>query len=283
MTLGPLAHGAGDPTLRFDRHGIWRATRTPLGPATIRLSVVGRAIDAEAWGPGAAWLLEGLPAFLGAEDEPSALRPTQPLLRALAGRLRGLRFSRTRVVVEALVPAVIEQKVTGTEARRAYRALIARYGEAAPGPVDLRLPPTPQTLGALPYHAYHPLGLEKRRADTLRRIGRHADLLEEAAALGPALADARLQLIPGVGPWTSAEVRRTALGDPDALSVGDYHVPNLVAWALAGEARGSDARMLELLEPYRGQRARVVRLLEASGLRPPRFGPRMMPRSIAAI
>ncbi len=89
-----------------------------------------------------------------------------------------------------------------------------------------------------------------------------------------------LLAIPGVGPWTAGEVGRAALGDPDAVSVGDYHLPSLVAWLLAGERRADDARMLELLEPYRGQRGRVIRLLEAAGTWPPRRGPRMPARSI---
>jgi 3-methyladenine DNA glycosylase/8-oxoguanine DNA glycosylase len=89
-----------------------------------------------------------------------------------------------------------------------------------------------------------------------------------------AAAAARLRAYPGIGPWTAAEVTLRALGDPDAVSVGDFHLPNVVAFALAGEPRGDDARMLELLEPWRGHRARVVRLLEASGIEAPKFGPR---------
>jgi 3-methyladenine DNA glycosylase/8-oxoguanine DNA glycosylase len=180
--------------------------------------------------------------------------------------------------MEALVPAIIEQKVTGTEARRAYRALVRVHGEPAPGPAGLRLPPSPDTIAALPYHAFHPLGLERRRADTLRRVASRARALEAAVALPLADAYRRLMALPGIGPWTAAEVGRSALGDPDAVSVGDFHLPNLVSWALAGEPRGDDSRMLELLEPYRGQRGRVVRLLEASGLRAPRYGPLMSPR-----
>jgi 3-methyladenine DNA glycosylase/8-oxoguanine DNA glycosylase len=74
-----------------------------------------------------------------------------------------------------------------------------------------------------------------------------------------------------------------ALGDPDAVSEGDFHLPNLVAWNLAGEPRGTDERMLQLLEPYRGQRGRVQRLLEAGGTGAPRFGPRMRIHSIGRI
>lgn len=181
------------------------------------------------------------------------------------------------------MPGVCEQKVTGAEAQLAYRRLVLRYGDPAPGPGGLRLPLAPERLAALPYHALHPVGLEQRRADTLRRVASRAAWLERAGQLPAADALARLQAIPGIGPWTAAETARVAFGDPDAVSVGDYHLRSLVSWALAGEPRGDDARMLELLEPYRGQRARVVRLLELSGIRAPRYGPRMTSRSIASI
>jgi len=104
--------------------------------------------------------------------------------------------------------------------------------------------------------------------------------IDETATLPLDVAEDRLSSVHGIGPWTVAEVARIALGDADAVSVGDYHVPNIVAWALAREPRGSDERMLELLEPYRPHRGRVQRLLETSGIRAPAFGPRMEPRAI---
>ena len=180
------------------------------------------------------------------------------------------------------MPSVFEQKVTGTEAFRAYAALLRGFGEPAPGPnSDLLLPPRPEVIAGLPYHAFHPIGLERRRAEVLRRAAARATWLEAAETAEEATR--RLTSLPGIGPWTAAEVVRVAFGDPDAVSIGDYHMPNIVAWALAGEARADDARMLELLEPYRGQRGRVQRLLEVGRVMPPRFGPRMAPRRIAAI
>jgi 3-methyladenine DNA glycosylase/8-oxoguanine DNA glycosylase len=282
-TLGPLQHGYGDPTMRRDGQHFWRATRTAEGPATVAVTFDGGEVRARAWGAGAELLLDRLPALLGADDEPSALRPCHGIVAELARRFAGVRFARTEAVFEALVPAVVEQKVTGIEARRAYRTLLRAYGEPAPGPAPLRLTPRPEVIAGLPAFRLHPLGLETRRADVLRRAAVVADRLEETTRLPPVDARARLMTLRGIGPWTAAETTRVALGDPDAVSVGDFHVPNLVAWALSGEPRGDDARMLELLEPYRGQRARVVRLLEAAGLRPPRYGPRAAPRSIATL
>jgi 3-methyladenine DNA glycosylase/8-oxoguanine DNA glycosylase len=283
LTLAPLRHGRGDPTVRFEAGAIWRASRTPEGPATVQLAFVAGAMHVRAWGPGRELAVAGVPRLLGADDDPDAFRPPAGLLRELAMRHAGLRFGRSDWMLGSLVPAIVEQKVTGEEARTSYGALIRLHGEAAPGPGDLRLPPDGQRLAALPYWAFHPAGLEQRRAETLRAVGRGAAELEAALAGVPSSAQAALRRIRGVGPWTAAETVRTAMGDPDAVSVGDYHLPNLVSWMLAGEPRGDDARMLELLEPFRGQRARVVRLLELSGVTAPRYGPRMPGRSVATL
>jgi 3-methyladenine DNA glycosylase/8-oxoguanine DNA glycosylase len=285
-TLSPLRHGHGDPTIRLATGRAVRATRTPDGPATVEIVDTGADLIVRGWGPGAGWAADRAADLLGLNDDPTALdrlRPPDRLVVELARRFAGVRLPRTSAVVETLVPAILEQKITGDEARRVYRALIRTHGEAAPGPFDLRLQPTPARMAELPYHAYHPLGLERRRAETLKRVGGLADRLEEITALALPDAHRRLGSVIGVGPWTVGEVARVALGDPDAVSVGDYHLPNMVVFALAGESRGDDARMLELLEPYRGQRGRVVRLIETGGIGPPRRGPRMTSRSIAGI
>jgi 3-methyladenine DNA glycosylase/8-oxoguanine DNA glycosylase len=281
-TLWPLAHGKGDPAIRFGADGVWRATRLASGAASMQLrQVAPDRIAVRAWGPGADEALAGAVELAGGLDDPAALVPQHEVLRQTIRRHPGLRLPRSRRLFEALLPAICEQKVTGVEARRAYRALVRRHGEPAPGPPGLRLAPEPAQLAALPSYAFHPLGIERRRAEVIRAAARLAPRLEAAAS--PAEADRLLRSVSGIGPWTSAEVRRVALGDPDAISIGDYHIPNLVAWALAGEARADDARMLELLEPYAGQRGRVQRLLEASGIQIPRFGPRTAPRGIAAL
>jgi 3-methyladenine DNA glycosylase/8-oxoguanine DNA glycosylase len=282
-TLGPLRHGIGDPTIRLEPRAIWRAMRTDQGPATVLLEPGRDAIAIRAWGEGHEAAIAAVPRLLGAEDDPGAFRPQQGLIAELARRFRGVRFGRTDAVLGSLVPAICEQKVTGDEAKRAWRALVRRHGEPAPGPGGLWLAPTADTLARLPYWAYHPAGLERRRADVIRRVAARASWLEGARGLPPILAMERLRSIPGVGPWTAAETARSAFGDPDAVSVGDYHLPSLVSWVLVGEPRGDDARMLELLAPYAGQRARVVRLLELSGIMAPRYGPRMAPRRIAAM
>jgi 3-methyladenine DNA glycosylase/8-oxoguanine DNA glycosylase len=289
LTIGPLRRGARDPSLRIGPDGVWRATRTPDGPATTHLTRDGTAVRVRAWGPGAEWAVDAAPDLVGAHDDDRDFVAHHPITADLRRRLRGLRMTRSRAVVEALVPTIIEQKVVGLEAKRSYAQLVRTLGEPAPGAGDgagpaagLVVPPAPSTLAATPSWQFHRFGIERKRADTVRLVGAHARRLEETVTMTPEDARRRLQVLPGIGPWTAAEVSLLALGDPDAVSVGDYHLPNQVAWALAGEARADDERMLELLEPYRGHRGRVQRLIEAGGPPPPRFGPRLPLRQIAA-
>jgi 3-methyladenine DNA glycosylase/8-oxoguanine DNA glycosylase len=281
LTLAPLSRGRGDPTIRLAPGRAWRATRTPAGPATIALVQGPGGISAEAWGPGADLAIESVPHLLGL-DVPRPMLTPHRLIDDLARRFPGLRLTRSGAVLESLVPAILEQKVTGDEARRAWRHLVMRYGEPAPGPAEwrLRIPPAPEILATLPYYAYHPMGVERRRAELIRRVASRAAWFEAIVDLPLPDAYARLTALSGIGPWTAAEVAVRVLGDPDAVSIGDFHLPNLVAFALAREPRADDARMLELLEPWRGQRAWVVRLLELSGIRAPRYGPRLTPRRI---
>ena len=280
LTLRPLRRGYPDPCFRVRDDGIWRATRTPDGPATIRIWTDDGEMRVEAWGPGAGRALERAPALCGAFDDLQGFKPAHPVVRDLSRRLAGLRLPRTGAVMECLVPSILEQKVPGAQAWASYRSLVYTLGERAPGPGGLWLQPRPDILAATPYWTYHRLGIERRRADLIRHAASHARRLEEAAAMEPEAARARLRALPGVGPWTAAEVTALVLGDADAVSIGDYHIPHTVSWALAGEPRGSDERMLELLEPYRGHRGRVIRLLEAAGIGAPRRGPRLPLRSL---
>ena len=283
-TLQPLVRGRGDPTFRIVQGRAWRATRTAEGPATIAIAAGTDQVTAEAWGPGADAALDALDRVLGLDTGPLRVGDHHRLVTELARRFAGVRLTRTEAIYESLVPAILEQKVTGDEARRAWRSLVTAHGEPAPGPPGsrLRLPPLPPVLARLPYYAFHPMGVERRRAELIRRVAGRAAWFEAIAAMPLPDAYHRLTALPGIGPWTAAEVAVRALGDPDAVSVGDFHLPNLVAWALAREPRADDARMLELLEPWRGERARVIRLLELSGIAAPRYGPRLSPRRIEA-
>jgi 3-methyladenine DNA glycosylase/8-oxoguanine DNA glycosylase len=293
LTLLVHKRGPGDPTLRIDDRGaIWRTSLTPDGPGTLRLARIWPAdaeaavttIRASAWGDGAAWLLDTLPDLLGARDEPAAFRPAHPQLRDLVRQFPGLRISRTARVLEALVPAVLEQKVVSIEAHRAWRRLLTWHGLPAPGPAPagMRVVPSAATWQAIPSWDWHRAGVEAVRARTIVNAARVASRLEAISSLPAADADRKLRSLPGIGPWTSAEIRQRACGDADAVSVGDYHIPALVGWSLAGEVT-DDAGMLALLAPYAGQRYRATRLIELGVAGPPRRGPRMSVRDYRAI
>lgn len=273
-TVRAHAFGRRDPTTRIGPADLWRATRTPDGPGTIHVWVHASEVHSQAWGPGAGWLQAGVPALLGLDREPPVVTPHHAVVAEALHRHPGVRIGATRSVFHALVPAIVGQRVTVLEATRAYEGLCRAGRSPAPGPPGLLLPPSAEDLAQRPYWWFHRFGVERKRADTLVRAARLADRLEEAARLPMPEAYARLQHVPGIGIWTAAEVAVTALGDVDAVPVGDYHVPNLVSFALAGEPRGTDERMLELLAPYAGHRAVVLRLLGLHGPHAPRFGPR---------
>jgi 3-methyladenine DNA glycosylase/8-oxoguanine DNA glycosylase len=228
-------------------------------------------------------MIEHTPALLGFDDQPEAFQPAHRLLADLHRHHPGLRLGRTGLVFEALLPTILEQKVPSVEAYASYAQLVRAFGESAPGDTGLRLAPTPDRLLTTPYWAVHRFGLERRRFAVIQTAAAHARRLEATAQMDPAEARRLLTTLPGIGPWSAAEVSVVAYGDRDAVSIGDYHLPHQVAWALAGEVRGSETRMLKLLEPYRGHRARVIRLLSLGGIQAPRFGPRMRLRRIAAI
>lgn len=256
--------------------------RSPEGPATLHLRRTGTAVEAVGFGPGALWALESVPGLIGIDDHPEEFRTGHPLIGELHRRNPGLRIGRTGRVFDALLVAIVAQKVTGKEAGLGLRQLRRTYSEPAPGPMPLRLPPDPEQLAAATYFDLHPLGIEQRRADTIRRVASDAVRIERLAGVSPADASTYLERIRGIGAWTSAETVVVSHGHSDALSVGDFHHKNEVAWHLTGRPRGTDDEMVKLLEEFRPHRARVMRLLATLG-HAPAFGPRMPIRSIAEI
>jgi 3-methyladenine DNA glycosylase/8-oxoguanine DNA glycosylase len=270
-----------DPTIRVRRDAAVRASWTPDGPVTVRFDRVDdRRYTAEAWGPGAAWILAAAPALLGADDDLTGFSPDRDPIVARAHHHRpGLRLIRSGAVWDVLVPTIIAQRVTSREAGRSWTLLVRARGEPAPGPFDLLLPPRPSTLLGLPPQEFHRLGIERARAERIVAAAKHAARLQAVLDLPIELRDEAFRRIPGIGVWTAAHLRRVAGGDPDAVESGDDGIKHHVAWNLAGEPRASDERMLELLAPFAGHRGRVVRLLLSAGSAPPNFRskPRVIP------
>lgn len=265
-------HGRRNPTLCWLAPGcLLRASRTPEGPVTIELALADRTLEAEAWGPGAAWVLEALPALLGLDDQP-------PRFSGKLGRVQrelpGVRITRAIDVFEVLTSYVIRQRVAWRDAVASQLAILRAHAEPAPGPGELRLPLAPEQWRGLSSADLAGFGIERKRAATILALARRADRIREWASLPSETFGARLEALPGIGPWTRAMVQGHALGELDVVPLGDYDLPSAVAWFFVGEPRADDARMLELLEPFAGQRFRVLRLLWAAGLHAPRFGPR---------
>jgi len=265
---------------RFADDGWWLAARTPLGPGSLRIRRTKTELIGDAWGEGSAWMLERLGRISGLDDDPSAFVTDHPVVAQLARTHPGLRFGRTDLVFDSVVVAICGQKVTGKEAAAAMRGLYRAFSDPAPGPnPSLRLPPDPDRMAAAPYYEFHRLHLEKRRADLLRNVARAATSLEGLADESPYATRAYLESFHGVARWTSAKTIEVSHGDPDQVAVGDFHFKNIVVHHMTGRDRGTDEEMVELLEPFRPHRGRVIRLLHTLG-HEPKFGPRMTPRDI---
>ncbi len=254
---------------------MWWATNTPIGAGSVHLHLDGDQIVAEAWGEGADWMLEKSPGVVGVDDDPATLPRAHDVVYDLSRKMAGLRMPRSERVMEALFITILGQKIQASEAHRSARMMRAKFGQPAPGPCPIQLLPTTEQLAKMHYTDFHSFGVERKRADIILQCARRANRLEEIAEMDFAAAEQRLLAFPGIGPWTTGLVMQVALGNPDAVAVGDYHLKNTVSWALAKEPRGDDTRMLELLEPYAGHRGRVTLLLKYAGISAPKYGPRL--------
>jgi 3-methyladenine DNA glycosylase/8-oxoguanine DNA glycosylase len=291
-TLGVLSRGSGDPANQYEQStGVfWRCCATPAGDGTVAVRLSARqndgdTVSARAWGPGAEWLLDRLPALLGGEGpDPELDLAAHPRLAEAARRSAGLRQPATGLVLDQLIPAILEQRVTGMQAHRAWRGLVSRYGRPAPGPnTRLRIPPDASTLLEVPVWVWRRLDVDISRQRAIRAAASVAKRLEECAGMPAEDSIARLVAVPGIGQWTAAEVAQRAFGYEDAVSVGDFHLPSTVVHFFTGRARGTDEEMLELLEPWRGRRQRIVRLILRTGVHKPKFGPRYSSFNIADL
>ncbi len=272
LNVRSTVRGAKDPVMVGPTE-VWWSTRTPDGVGTLNMDRTDASkVRAEAWGPGSDWLLDQAPRLLGCDDDLGGFAPDGVIGRLW--RTSPFKLGRTDRLWDAMIGAVFGQKVQVANAVKARRQLARRYGEPAPGPRKGWVLPAPATVASMGYYDFHPLGVERKRAETLIRVAREMPRLEPLSVHSPEAVRSRLEHIRGIGPWTSAMVTAVVMGDPDAVPVGDYHIPNTISWLLAKEPRGTDERMLELLEPYKGHRWRVIRLAKGSG-GAPKYGPKL--------
>ena len=287
LTLAPQRRGPGDPCYQLDAdRAIWRTSLQNSGPVTARIRrTAPNTVTCQAWGDGADEFVEALPALLGLGDDAGDFTPHHPVIEAAHRRVPHLRLGRTGRVLEALVPAVLEQRVPGADSFRSWRLLVTRFGGPAPGPAParMRVPPSADVWRRIPSWEFHRANVDPGRARTIVGCAQRAAALERLAGRPVAAARDALTALPGVGIWTAAETAQRAFGDADALSIGDYHIAKMVGWTLIGRPV-DDAGMVELLEPVRPHRYRAVRLLEVSGLAvEPRRGARLPVQHIADL
>ena len=291
-TLRPLADGGGDPTWRFEPTRVIRAMWSPEGAATVEITKEGSTLFVRAFGPGSDWIADRSSELTGLSDNHDGFNSAlHPLTNRLHREHPGMMFARSLTTWDLVVPTVLGQRVTTSEARSSWRQIVRRFGHAAPGSSVVRLPPTPDTIASLSDHHWHVAGVERGRADTIRR------LLAVLGALDRTIGDPGIrgnpdmvtefrqvvESVPGSGPWTATALAIAVFGDPDVVQLGDLHIPHIVTNALAGEPRGHDERMVEILEPFRPHRGRVVRLIKLAGPKPARRGPKYTPMPIARM
>ncbi|KIG15492.1 hypothetical protein DB30_05515 [Enhygromyxa salina] len=271
LQLGEL--GRANPTVRRPSETeLMRAQWTPEGPASFHVRVLPGSVEAQAWGPGHAWVLDELGGHLGLDDRPP---PLADKLGRVQRRLPGVRLGRTLDVFELLVSQVIGQRVAWRDAVSTQLAMLRAYAQPAPGPVGLRLPLSAEQWCSLTTADLAGFGLDRKRAKTALGLAARAQRIRGWSRLPHPEFAVRIEAFPGIGPWTRSMVQGLGLGEQDAVPLGDYDLPSMVAWFLASERQADDARMVELLEPYEGQRFRAIHLMWAAGVRRPRRGPRI--------
>ena len=290
-----LRNGAYDPTTRV-RLGatslagegevarIERATHTPLGPGTIAIDVTADgAHHLQVWGDGGSWLADRHQRLTARATATPRITAQHPTLERAVHHIGHLQLPATDTPYHEVLPAILGQRITAAQAMSQWSALCTQFGELAPGPLGLRLPPSPARLARVTSWEFHRLGIERQRASTLHVAARHAAFIDRTRDLDGAAARSALMALPGIGVWTAAVAIGVSHGDPDALPVGDFHVKNTVAHALTGKARGSDDDMLDTLAAYAGTRWLVVRVLEKAGLTAPRLAPKRRILNIARL
>lgn len=263
-----LPLGRHDPCCRREPGVFRKAGRTPQGPASLELRRTPSGLHARAFGPGSSWALARVERLAGLHDEPARFAPRGGRLGILARRGRGLHLPASPWVFDTLTGVILQQRVAWQDAAAAHRRLVESRSEPAPGPFGLRLPLGPRQWLALSGEDLRRAGVDGQRARALRAAAGEARAIDALFDVPWAVARAFLGRLPGCGPWTTEMTLAFGLGDPDAVITGDLHVPALVAWALEGDASGraDDARMVVLLEPHRGHRFRLLRLLYAAGI-----------------
>jgi 3-methyladenine DNA glycosylase/8-oxoguanine DNA glycosylase len=256
--------GQFDPTASLDADCFRKAFFYRGEPAAIEICRAERGLHICAYGSFADELLAETIAGLAHDDGYAAFATPDTGVLRLHTLHPGLRLLRVPWLYDITCSAILQQRVRTVDAMREWRRIALRWG--TPAPLRLRAFPPAEVLAQVPMFALESIGIDAKRARTLLAFARESRLVSIKPST--AFTDLRKYLlrIPGIGPWTTESVMGYGAGDTDAAIPGDLHLPRVVCYALAGEERGSDDRMMELLEPFRGDRFRIIRLIGAAGV-----------------
>lgn len=273
-TLRLLSMGHADRGLIIEDRQARMCFATPSGSVSLQATVIEPdTLTIELRGDGSEWMIPHLPALLGLLDDPFSFQPTGPAKR-LVDQLPGAHLPRLPVIFHRLIQIVLQQLVSWKDATESWRDMVQTFGTPAPGPWKMKIGPTAEQLKKLAYYDLVDCGVLPRQARTVLRLAREEPRIERLARTDQEGLVRFLHSVPGVGEWTVQYLLGTALGDADALLTGDYGLPHAVSWLLQRKPRSDDAEMVELLEPFRGHRFRLVHLIQQGAVKPPRYGPR---------
>jgi 3-methyladenine DNA glycosylase/8-oxoguanine DNA glycosylase len=267
-TLRFSRFGIGDPTTRLTNNTFNQARWYPSGPATLRLTLRQDTIELDAFGPGARDAAGSATRLLGITDIPPQLIGHSAAER-ISQMHRGIRLSRCASFSAQLVTVILQQRIEWQQAARQWRRLCKAAGDPAPCG-DLTLPPSFERLRDLTLLEFRKLNISEQQAKTIKEVGRIWKRIDGWAETSTQELRTRLSYVPGIGPWTTEMTLALYWAEADAVPLGDYALPHTVAYALTGRHRSDDKEMLDLLEPYRPHRGRLVRWIMGSNIAPPR-------------
>lgn len=280
-TFRLAAMGSRDLTCRITDDQISQTFVTPEGPAVLSAVVANGVADCTLRGDGAEYLAPRMADYFGASDSLAGFAPTGKVER-LAKKFAGTKLPRGPVLFHRLVQIVLQQLVSWDDAAATWKSIVRTYGtpvaDCEQFDLDLEselfFAPEPKRLAELGYYDIVACGAIPKQARLILHLAKHANRIERLSAEPPKLIRF-LEQIRGIGPWSIGYLRGFVLGEPDVLITGDYGIPHYVSWLLKGKPRSDDAEMETLLAPYAGHRFRVLHMIMQSGIKPPRYGPKM--------
>jgi 3-methyladenine DNA glycosylase/8-oxoguanine DNA glycosylase len=266
--LGPY-----DPSGHATRDSFRKAFFYRGEPAALEFRRDGDGLQVTAYAPEAGALLTETLACLSQDDQYEAFATGDSGIWRLHRAHPGLRLLRIPWLYDSTCSAILQQRIRTVDAMRDWRHIVQRWG--TPAPIGLHAFPPADQLARVAQFELQALGIDAQRSRTLLRFAQESRFLPLRTTMNFSELRQHLLRIPGIGPWTTESVLGYGAGDADAAIPGDLHLPHLACYALAGEIPGSDERMMELLEPFRGHRFRIIRLLYASRLTVPRSTPHL--------